>query len=219
MIKYASIYVKIRFLDLLSYCWKRQYIPESCKKAHIIPIFEKGDRSKCENYRGICLLNEGYKIYAKIITPGLQKNIEAIILEERSGFSQGRSCAANIFILKQLIGKHREFNHELHLLFVDYVKAFDRADREKFWNILYKRCISHQLIAVISNMYKGTKISLITNSVKMLCAEINLGVRQGWSISQILFNNWSRVSSGSIVSDYGLDDRGSIPGRGRGFFL
>jgi hypothetical protein len=26
-------------------------------------------------------------------------------------------------------------------------------------------------------------------------------------------------SSGSIVSDYGLDDRGSIPGRGKGFFL
>jgi hypothetical protein len=32
-------------------------------------------------------------------------------------------------------------------------------------------------------------------------------------------SNWSRVSSGSIVSDYGLDDRGSIPGGDRGFFL
>jgi hypothetical protein len=29
----------------------------------------------------------------------------------------------------------------------------------------------------------------------------------------------SRGSSGSIVSDYGLDDRGSIPDRGRGFFF
>jgi hypothetical protein len=29
-------------------------------------------------------------------------------------------------------------------------------------------------------------------------------------------NNRSRVSSGSIVSDYGLDDRGSIPGGGKG---
>jgi hypothetical protein len=28
----------------------------------------------------------------------------------------------------------------------------------------------------------------------------------------------SRVSSGSIVSDYGLDDRGSIPGRTKDFF-
>jgi hypothetical protein len=30
---------------------------------------------------------------------------------------------------------------------------------------------------------------------------------------------WSRVSSGGIVSDYGLGDRGSIPGRGKEFFL
>jgi hypothetical protein len=29
----------------------------------------------------------------------------------------------------------------------------------------------------------------------------------------------SRGSSGSIVSDYGLDDRGSIPGRDKGFFF
>jgi hypothetical protein len=30
---------------------------------------------------------------------------------------------------------------------------------------------------------------------------------------------WSRGSSVSIVSDYGLYDRGSIPDRGRGFFF
>jgi hypothetical protein len=30
---------------------------------------------------------------------------------------------------------------------------------------------------------------------------------------------WTRGSSGSIVSDYGLDDRGLVPDRGRGFFF
>jgi hypothetical protein len=30
---------------------------------------------------------------------------------------------------------------------------------------------------------------------------------------------WSRGSSGSIVSDYGLDNRGSIPSRGKGFLF
>jgi hypothetical protein len=36
-------------------------------------------------------------------------------------------------------------------------------------------------------------------------------------LHQLIFR--SRGSSGSIVSDYGLDDRGSIPGRGRGFLF
>jgi hypothetical protein len=87
------------------------------------------------------LLNEGCKIYAKIITARLHKIIEAIILEEQSGLRKGRSCADNIFILKQSIEKHREFNHELHLLFIDYVKAFDRVDGEKLWTVLCKRGI------------------------------------------------------------------------------
>jgi hypothetical protein len=46
----------------------------------------------------------------------------------------------------------------------------------------------HHLIAVIKNMYKGIKVRLITNSGKMLSTEINLGVRQGCSMSPILFN-------------------------------
>jgi hypothetical protein len=38
-------------------------------------------------------------------------------------------------------------------------------------------------------------------------------------IMQLLVYLWSRGSSGNIVSDYGLNDRGSIPVRGRGFFF
>jgi hypothetical protein len=38
-------------------------------------------------------------------------------------------------------------------------------------------------------------------------------------IKRVIIRLMSRGSSGSIVSDYGLDDRGSIPDRGRGFFI
>jgi hypothetical protein len=48
--------------------------------------------------------------------------------------------------------------------------------------------IPHHLITVIKNMCTGTKISLITNSGKVLTAEINLLVRQGFSVSLILFS-------------------------------
>jgi hypothetical protein len=47
--------------------------------------------------------------------------------------------------------------------------------------------------------------------------------KRSLSIRAVLFLFYfiyrSRGSSGSIVSDYGLDDRGSIPDRGRGFFF
>jgi hypothetical protein len=48
-----------------------------------------------------------------------------------------------------------------------------------------------------------------------------------YTISELLFvpefhtgtYQYIRGSSVNIVSGYGLDDRGSIPGRGKGFFL
>lgn len=64
-----------------------------------------------------------------------------LVLEEQSGFIKGRSCADNIFILKQLIEKYRDCNHKLHLISVSYVTVMcvsDRIDREKLWNVLYK---------------------------------------------------------------------------------
>jgi hypothetical protein len=60
-------------------------------------------------------------------------------------------------------------------------------------------------------------------TVISLISEISVVVVIGGNfrclILQMFYIKWSRGSSVSIVSDYGLDDRGSIPDRGTGFFL
>jgi hypothetical protein len=89
--------------------------------------------------------------------------------------------ADNTF-LKQLIEKRRDFYHGLHLQFVDYVTALGRVT---LWDILYKGSVQHHLFAVVKNVCKKTKISCITNSVKVFSAEISLGVRQRCGTSPI----------------------------------
>lgn len=186
LLKFAHIEVKLRFLQLLNKCWRTKTIPDSWKIAKITPIFKKGDRSNCENYRGISLLNTAYKIYSKIVTARLNKIAENILMEEQTGFRGGRSCTDNTFTIKQIIEKHREHNKETHILFIDYKKAFDRVVREKLWDILERRGIPLHLIRVIKSMYKNSKITITDNETKM--ATINLGLRQGCSLSPILFN-------------------------------
>jgi hypothetical protein len=63
-------------------------------------------------------------------------------------------------------------------------------------------------------------------AVQLRLLKVRSCVRRGghFSANKILVITINLVikepgSSGSIVSDYGLDDRGSIPGRGKGFFL
>ncbi|KAE9525797.1 hypothetical protein AGLY_014023 [Aphis glycines] len=47
--------------------WKDEHLPTTWNDAVIIPLHKKGDKTKCENYSGISLLNSAYKAFAKIL--------------------------------------------------------------------------------------------------------------------------------------------------------
>jgi hypothetical protein len=65
LFKYAPTTAELRFLNILNICWTT-YKYLMTEKKTIIPIFGKGDRAYCNNYRGISLLNSAYKVYAKV---------------------------------------------------------------------------------------------------------------------------------------------------------
>ena len=52
-----------KFFNFLNVCWIYGGIPEELSTAIVIPIHKKGDGNNPDNYRGISLLNTGYKIY------------------------------------------------------------------------------------------------------------------------------------------------------------
>lgn len=109
-----------------------------------------------------------------------------MLMEEQSGFRQGRSCTDNIFILKQILEKHREYNKETHILFVDYKKAFDTVARHTLFEILRKKGIPEHLILVIENMYNKSEICITWKPDRK--AEVDQGLRQGCSLSPLLFD-------------------------------
>jgi hypothetical protein len=113
-------------------------------------------------------------MYARFVTARLKKKLKQSYLKNNQDLEKGDRVQTILY--SKTINIKRQFNHELYLLFVYYVKTFYRVHREELWNMLYKRGrpIPHHLIAVIKNMYKGREISLIANCGKVLTAEINL---------------------------------------------
>jgi len=60
-------YLKPSLLLLFNRIWDTEVIPGDLIDANITVLFKKGDRSLCNNYRGISLLSVVGKVFADII--------------------------------------------------------------------------------------------------------------------------------------------------------
>jgi hypothetical protein len=67
LIKNSSWELKKRLHALICKIWRDEKMLDDWKVGLIVPLFKKGNKMKCENYRGITLLNVAYKILSSII--------------------------------------------------------------------------------------------------------------------------------------------------------
>jgi len=151
--------------------------------------YTKKETNNPDNYRGISLSNTGYKIYSKIIAKRLTAIAKVLILEEQNGFRKGRSCTDCIFSASQIIEKHREFNIPTYIAFIDLKKAFVSVDRDELWTIMLSKGIPNHLITIIQKTYTENIIRVNAgNEISEDSRALTQGVRQGCSISPVLFN-------------------------------
>ena len=59
--------------------WNKEELPEEWKESVIVPIHKKGDKTECNNYRGISLLPTTYKILSNILLSRLIPYAEEIM--------------------------------------------------------------------------------------------------------------------------------------------
>ena len=74
------------------------------------PIYKKGNKTDCSNYRGISLLPTTYKILSNILLSKLTPYEEKIIGDHQCGFWHNRSTRDHIFSIHQILEKKCEYN-------------------------------------------------------------------------------------------------------------
>jgi len=109
-------------------------MPDDWKVRLIVPLLKKGDKMKCENYRGITLLNVAYKILSSIVLERLKEYSEEILGEYQCGLRPQRRTTDQIFVVRQIVEQFYAHDIDLHLLFIDFKKAFDSISQKSFWN-------------------------------------------------------------------------------------
>ena len=100
-----------------------------------VPIYRKGDKTDCSNYRGISLLSTTYKILSNILLSRLTPYAKEIIGDHQCGFRRNKSATDHKFCIRQILEKKWEYNEAVHQQFIDIKKSYDSVRREVLCNI------------------------------------------------------------------------------------
>ena len=76
-------------------------------------------------------------------------------------FRKGRGTRNQIAIIHWIIEKAREFQKNIYFCFIDYAKAFDCVDHDK-WKILKEMGIPDYLTCLLRNLYAGQEPTVRT---------------------------------------------------------
>ena len=113
-----------------------------------------------------------------------------VLYENQYGFTKGGRPEHCFYVLDYIAtrtytGNNRK-NKTLYYAFIDFKKAYDSINIEKLIEVLIKYKINPYIINMIIQMYEGDKTTIHLGKLKRTI-EVTSGIRQGCSISTLLF--------------------------------
>ena len=87
----------------------------------------------------------------------IKPRAEALLRENQCGFCKGRGCTDQLFSLRVIMEKAREYHRPLYICFVDLRRAYDSVNREALWSVL-QHCyhLPPKLLNIIKSLHNNT---------------------------------------------------------------
>jgi hypothetical protein len=115
--------IRCEIYKLINSIWNKEEWPEECEESINVPLSKKGDKTDCNNYRGISLLSTTYKIVFNILLSRLtpyRRKLLGIINVDFNATGQ-LLIVYYAFVMRKKV----EYNEAVHHPFIDLKKAFD----------------------------------------------------------------------------------------------
>ncbi|VAH62621.1 unnamed protein product [Triticum turgidum subsp. durum] len=186
---------------LFNLIFRANKMPEEWRRSILVPIFKnKEDVQGCTNYRGIKRMSHTMKLWERVIEHRLRRMTS--VTKNQFGFMPGRSTMEAIFLVRQLMERYRE-QKDLHMVFIDLEKAYDKIPRNVMWWALKKHKVPAKYITLIKDMYDNVVTSVRTSDVDIDDFPIKIGLHQGSALSPYLF--------ALVMDEVTRDIQGDIP--------
>ena len=172
---------------LINIAWKSGAVPKEWQTGVVVPLFKKGDQRVCANYRGITLLSLPGKVYSKVLERTVRPIVKPQIEEEQCGFRPGCGTTDQLFTLTRILEGAWEYAYPVYMCFVDLEKAYDRVPQEITWEVLREYRVRGSLLRAIQSLYPQSESCVWVLGSKSDSFPMGVALRQGYSLSPILF--------------------------------
>ena len=108
-------------------------VPLAWKEANILPLFKKGSRNKCVNYRPVSQTFVISKFVETIISDHMMDFLikHKLINPSQHGFLKAKSCLTNLLCFFEEITKWVDDGSPVDVIYLDFQKAFDKVPHQR----------------------------------------------------------------------------------------
>ncbi|XP_040928666.1 transposon TX1 uncharacterized 149 kDa protein [Betta splendens] len=175
------------FLSVVHESLAGNLLPLSCRRAVLTLLPKKGDLQDIRNWCPVSLLCTDYKILSKTLANRLREVMDQIVHQDQTYCVPGRLITDNIILIRDILDLSGSSGIDLGLISLDQNKAFDRVEHPFLWKTLEKFGLSSGLIAMIRVLYQGIESALKINDGLSAPFKVGRGIRQGCSLSGMLY--------------------------------
>ena len=79
--------------------------------------------------------------------------------------------------------KYWDRKKDLHIVFIDFEKVYDKVSRDLIWRVLEKKCVIKRYIEMIQDMYSGAMTTVRTTLGETNDLPVTVGLHQGSALS------------------------------------
>ena len=175
-------------------------LPDIFKRAIIVPIHKKGDKSDPFNKRNVSLSCASCKIFESIIAETIMSNASCqnLLFENQYAYRKHRSCELQLLKCQNDLARLFDDNIPFDMVFFDFKSAFEVVTHSKLLKCLPNLGVGDNIISWIQAFLENRSFRVKVNEKMSSEASVTSGCPQGTvlgSLCYILYTNSVRYIS------------------------
>jgi hypothetical protein len=174
---------------MFRHCFLTKDVPSDWKTATTILIHKKEDTSDASNFRPITLMSCLYKLLTAVQRMTSFSLQHDLLSNEQKSARRSEGCYNHAFLLESIVNDARRQPCPLCIAWLDVRNAFGSIPHPALLATLsHMGFFPFDLVEMIGRIYTGATTEVVTSLGKTPSIPIHSGVKQGCSLSAILFN-------------------------------